>query len=59
MRFFLLLGIILLMAALSARADLSPGEKVPNPVLTAPDGSETSLHDMLKKVTVLHLWKCN
>jgi len=59
MRYLLLLGILLLAAVPMSKADLAPGEKVPNPLLTAPDSSQTPLHSLLKKVTVLHLWKCN
>ncbi|MBC8465574.1 hypothetical protein H8D57_00965 [bacterium] len=41
-----------------AFADLQPGDTVPNPTLRSLDEEEVKLHEMLDKVTVLHLWKC-
>jgi len=49
------LGVLLPFTAL--RADLKPGDKLPDPTLKNQALQEVSLHDLLKKVTVIHLWK--
>jgi hypothetical protein len=49
---------VLLLLALPVAADLGPGAMVPNPTLRSSDGVEATLHSMLKRVTVIHLWKC-
>ena len=51
--------LILLLCASTVRADLNQGDALPNPTLKSMDGEEVALHDLLKKVTVIHLWKCN
>jgi len=43
----------------SVKADLKPGEPLPNPTLTTPAGEKSQLHGMLSSVTILHLWKCD
>ncbi len=55
----LLATCVLLISLPAAFAELEPGAEVPNPTLTAPDGTKTPLHDMFGAVTVLHLWECN
>ena len=54
-----IIATIALLSATNVQADLNPGDPLPNPTLTDQSGAELSLHTLLKKVTVLHLWKCN
>ncbi len=55
-----LIVVFMLMAAEAALADLTPGEALPDQTLTAPDGkTRVALSELTKKVTVIHLWKCN
>ena len=49
----------LLALAISVHAELSPGDLLPNPTLTAQSGEKSQLHGMLSSVTILHLWKCD
>jgi hypothetical protein len=42
-----------------ALADLSPGERLPNPTLTSQTGEKSQLLGMLDTLTVIHLWKCD
>ena len=51
--------IILLLFVVSVQADLKEGDSLPNPTLKSQDGLEVPLHDLLNKVTVIHLWKAN
>ncbi len=48
----------LLLCSSIVQADLSEGDVLPNPTLKTEDGKEVKLHDLLNKVTVVHLWKC-
>ncbi len=59
MRYLTIIIMMLLLGVGMVQADLAPGDQLPNPTLTDKDGKETPLHDMLNKVTVIHLWKCN
>lgn len=49
--------ITLLLCTATVRADLAEGDTLPNPTLKTQDGEEIQLHDLLNKVTVIHLWK--
>ncbi len=58
MRQLIAILIILLLCAASVQADMEVGDTLPNPTLKTQDGEEIQLHDLLNKVTVIHLWKC-
>jgi hypothetical protein len=58
MKFINLTLALLLLAVVTAQADMEPGAQVPNPTLVSLDGKEVQLHSLLSQVTVLHLWKC-
>ena len=56
----LLFAAILLTLAVGAYADLTPGEPLPDVSLLAPDAkTDVEVRDLLNRITVLHLWKCN
>jgi hypothetical protein len=59
MRLITITVLALLLGVGMVQADLKPGDQLPNPTLTDKGGKEIPLHDMLNKVTVIHLWKCN
>jgi hypothetical protein len=40
-----------------AKADMAEGDTLPNPTLKDADEIEIKLHDLLDKVSVIHLWK--
>jgi peroxiredoxin len=54
-------ALILFLLVLSApvQAELKEGDSLPNPTITAEDGSKVPLHDLLNKVSVIHMWKAN
>ncbi|NQU05923.1 MAG: hypothetical protein HQ568_07505 [Calditrichaeota bacterium] len=58
MRQLLVTIIILLLCTASVRADMEVGDTLPNPTLKEADGKEIQLHELLNKVSVIHLWKC-
>lgn len=49
--------LVLFIIPIYAIADLSSGTALPNPKLRSQSGQATTLHDLMKKVTVVHLWK--
>ncbi len=59
MHWLTIISMIVLLGAAMVHADLKPGDPLPNPTLTDKKGEQTVLHDLLNKVTVIHLWKCN
>ncbi|MDP8238683.1 MAG: hypothetical protein P9X24_06315 [Candidatus Hatepunaea meridiana] len=59
MQYLKILLIVLLLCTASLQADLQEGDTLPNPTLKSQDGKEFALHDLLGKVTIIHLWKCN
>ncbi|HHE47130.1 MAG TPA: hypothetical protein ENL08_05455 [Bacteroidetes bacterium] len=48
----------LLLFSTVVQADLNEGDLVPDPTLKTEDGKEVKLHELLDKITVIHLWKC-
>ena len=59
MRRLFLVFLFLLLYIVPVSADLQEGDALPNPTLKSLEGEEIPLYDMLNKVTVIHLWKCN
>ncbi|MCF7810531.1 hypothetical protein K9N50_06045 [bacterium] len=58
MRQLLIIIIILLLCTVVAKADMTVGDTLPNPTIKDADEKEIKLHDLLDKVSVIHLWKC-
>ena len=58
MKQLLTVVIILLLSTASVQADMEAGDTLPNPTIKDADGKEIKLHELLDKVSVIHLWKC-
>jgi len=51
--------LILFLTTATLQADLQEGDSLPNPTLESLAGEKIALHDLMDKVTVIHLWKAN
>ena len=51
--------LVLFLTTATLQADLQEGDSLPNPILESQDGVMIPLHDLMDKVTVIHLWKAN